>query len=151
VRILSPLFQANRQASLHIETRLADLGISAAEGQLLAYVEARDAVPVGELVRLLGVPKSTMTSMVHRLARAGLATRRENPDDGRSFMVAVTPAGRDAAREARSRVAAFEAALLARVAPADVEALRRVVNAVTAETRIDLVAEGRRPRTPPPS
>jgi hypothetical protein len=44
-RILSPIHQANRQASLHIDGILKDLRVSASEGQLLAFVAARDGVP----------------------------------------------------------------------------------------------------------
>src|SRR5262245_31821176 len=93
-RVLSPIHQANRQASLHIDSLLADLSVTSQEGQLLAFVTARDGVPVTAIVRLLGVPKSTVTSLLQRLETAGLMRRGDNPDDARSWLVFPTAKGR---------------------------------------------------------
>ena len=138
MRVLSPLHQAHRQTALHIDGLLADLGVSAQEGQLLAFVAARDGVPVSAACTLLGVPKSTVTSLVRRLEALGLLVRGPNPDDARSSLLRTSAAGARAGAAARERVAAFERRLLTRVAAADVRALARVVDAVTAETGIDL-------------
>ena len=140
-RILSPIHQANRQASLHIDTLLADLSVTAQEGQALAFVCARDGVPVTAIVRLLGVSKSTVTSLLQRLETAGLMRRGGNPDDARSWLVFTTPKGRRVGAAARERVLEFERRIQARVTKADTRALAKIVNAVTAETGINLPAE----------
>lgn len=145
-RVLSPIHQANRQASLHIDTLLADLSVTAQEGQLLAFVSARDGVPVTAIVRLLGVPKSTVTSVLQRLEGAGLIRRGENPEDGRSALLFATAKGRRIGAAARERVLELEQRIHARVSDADLRALGRIVAAVTAETGIDLPAESPRRR-----
>src|SRR5262245_16703733 len=89
-RVLSPIHQANRQASICIDTLLTDLTLSAQEGQLLAFVAARDGVPVTAIVRLLGVSKSTVTSILQRLEDSGLIRRRDNPEDARSALLFTT-------------------------------------------------------------
>jgi DNA-binding MarR family transcriptional regulator len=145
-RVLSPIHQANRQASLHIDTLLADLSVTAQEGQLLAFVSARDGVPVTAIVRLLGVPKSTVTSLLQRLEAAGLARRGDNPDDARSWLVFPTAKGRRIGTAARERVLDLERRVQARISEADMRALARIVDAVTAETGIDLPGETPRRR-----
>lgn len=145
-RVLSPIHQANRQASLHIDALLADLSVTAQEGQLLAFVSARDGVPVMAIVRLLGVPKSTVTSLLRRLENAGLTRRGDNPEDARSWLVFTTAKGRRIGTTARKRVLDFEQRIQARVAEADLRALRRIVDAVTTETGINLPAEAPRRR-----
>jgi DNA-binding MarR family transcriptional regulator len=145
-RVLSPIHQANRQTSLHIDTLLADLSVTAQEGQVLAFVSARDAVPVTAIVRSLGVSKSTVTSLLQRLETAGFMRRGGNPDDARSWLVFTTPKGRRVGAAARERVLELERRIQARVTDADMRALARIVDAVTAETGINLPAEAPRRR-----
>jgi DNA-binding MarR family transcriptional regulator len=145
-RVLSPIHQANRQAGLHIDTLLANLSVTAQEGQVVAFASARDGVPVTAIVRLLGVSKSTVTSLLKRLETAGLMDRGGNPDDARSWLVSTTPKGRRVGAAARERVLALERRIQARVTEADLRALARIVDAVTTETGIDLPAEAPRRR-----
>lgn len=140
--MLSLVHQANRQASLHLDALLrAECGVTAQGGQVLAFVAARDGVPVTAIVRLLGVAKSTMTSMLKRLERHGLLTRRSNQKDARSALLFVTRKGREVGKNSRERVLELERRLQARLTEADLRALARIVDAVTAETGIDLPAE----------
>jgi DNA-binding MarR family transcriptional regulator len=145
-RVLSPVHQANRQASLHIDTLLADLSVTAQEGQVLAFVGARDGVPVTAIVRLLGLSKSTVTSLLKRLETTGLMRRGDNPHDARSWLVFATPKGHRVGTSARQRVLDLDRRIQAHLSAADVRALARIVAAVTAETGIDLPAETPRRR-----
>jgi DNA-binding MarR family transcriptional regulator len=142
--VLSPIHQANRQTSLHLDTLLADLSVTAQEGQVLAFVSARDGVPVTAIVRLLGVSKSTVTSLLQRLETASLMRRGGNPDDARSWLVFTTTKGRRVGAAARDRVLKLERRIQARITQADMRALARIVDAITAETGINLPAEAPR-------
>ena len=95
---------------------------------------------------LLGVPKSTVTSLLHRLEHAALVRRGDNPEDARSVLLFATEKGRRIGMAARVRVLEFERRIQARVSEADLRALTRIVNAVTAETGINLPAEAPRRR-----
>ena len=145
-RVLSPIHQANRQTSLHLDTLLADLSVTAQEGQVLAFVSTRDGVQVTAIVRLLGVSKSTVTSLLQRLETAGLMRRGGNPDDARSWLLFTTPRGRRVGTAARERVLELERRIQARITEADMRALARIVDAITAETGINLPAEAPRRR-----
>jgi DNA-binding MarR family transcriptional regulator len=97
-------------------------------------------------VRLLGVSKSTVTSLLGRLDRAALLRRQENPHDARSSLVFATAKGRRIAVAARNRVLDLERRIASRVSEADLRALARIVDAVTTETGINLVSEAPRSR-----
>lgn len=143
-RVLSPIHQANRQASLHIDGLLAKFCVTAQEGQLLAFVSVREGVAVTAICRLLGLPKSTVTSLLKRLEKAGLTHRGLNPEDGRSWLVFATAKGRHLGAIARERVLDLERRIQAHLREADLDTLARIVSAVTAETGIDLPAEAPR-------
>jgi DNA-binding MarR family transcriptional regulator len=147
-RVLSPIHQANRQARLFIDELLKDLGVTADDGQLLAFIASRDGVPVTAVVRLLGVAKSTMTSILRRLEDASLLRRDSNPHDGRSDLLFVTRKGRLVAMKAREKVLEFEQELQSKMTNSDLRALDRIVNVITRETGINLPKEFPRRRNP---
>jgi DNA-binding MarR family transcriptional regulator len=49
-----------------------------------------------ELARWLSIAPTTVSSVVRRLEGRGHLTRRRNPGDGRSYLLALTPEGRAA-------------------------------------------------------
>jgi DNA-binding MarR family transcriptional regulator len=71
-----------------------------------------------------------MTGVLDRLERRGLARREVNPDDRRSFLIILTPAGIKASAEVRAVVDGFEESVRRRISVTDLEAFFRVVDAV---------------------
>jgi DNA-binding MarR family transcriptional regulator len=61
---------------------------------MLLHFSSRGALPVGKIGERLQVHPASVTNAVQRLAAAGLVGRSTNPDDGRSVIAAITPAGR---------------------------------------------------------
>lgn len=61
--------------------------------RLLAF-SRRGVLPVGRVGERLQVHPASVTNAVQRLEDAGLVERSANPADGRSVLVAITPAGR---------------------------------------------------------
>ena len=106
-----------------LDDDLSDLGLSAAETNLLACFAGHPARAVRELVAATGQRPSTLTGVLDRLERRGLIERGPHPDDRRSVLVALTAAGHSAA----DRVAAAFARVEARL-PA--EEIRRTLAAV---------------------
>jgi DNA-binding MarR family transcriptional regulator len=49
---------------------------------------------MGELAQRAHLSKQTMTELVRRLERDGLVERRPDPDDGRAFLIFLTPRSR---------------------------------------------------------
>jgi DNA-binding MarR family transcriptional regulator len=49
-----------------------------------------------ELARMVGMPPTTLSGHIERLTRDGVVRRVENPDDRRSYLLELTPAGTEA-------------------------------------------------------
>lgn len=65
-------------------------------GSVLAYLyEAGMALPVTALVLALKRPKSTITKTTDSLESCGYLSKTPNPEDGRSYLVDLTPKGRE--------------------------------------------------------
>ena len=84
-------------ASLDHEVRqvLAGLDLSASASGLLWMLDpARPPLRLREIARALDCDPSNVTLIGDKLQRAGLVTRQAHPDDRRSRVLALTPAGR---------------------------------------------------------
>src|SRR6185295_5127142 len=94
LQFLSPIHKATRQITLHLQEEVEACGVSAKGGHRMTYLAGYAPCPVGELSRVFGMGKSTLTGLLDRLVEAGFVTRTLNPDDRRSFIVDITPSGR---------------------------------------------------------
>jgi DNA-binding MarR family transcriptional regulator len=76
------------------------------------------------LAELLELPLSTVTFRLRRLERRGHAERLDNPADGRSFLIRLTPQGRALLNRARPRFRAYAEAVEARLGDEKTTSLR---------------------------
>ncbi|AEV83742.1 MarR family transcriptional regulator [Actinoplanes sp. SE50] len=118
--------------ALVTEQHDAKVQVSAALGLSFVRVKALLLLAGGphtlsETARLLGCDPPYATVITGDLAARGLVTREPNPADGRSRLVTLTPAGRDAAREANRILGTPPPELLA-LPPEDLAALDRVLS-----------------------
>ncbi|MGN6798616.1 MAG: MarR family winged helix-turn-helix transcriptional regulator [Gaiellaceae bacterium] len=83
-----------------VERNLRSIGLPAF--LLPTHIHIRDREPVAptEISRASGVPMTTLRDNVQRLVDRKLARRTPNPDDGRSYLVRLTPKGRAVAEAA---------------------------------------------------
>jgi DNA-binding MarR family transcriptional regulator len=77
-----------------------------------------------------------MTQLVGRLAAAGLVGRSADPDDGRVVYVHLTQEGRDLVAHRRAVRAEQLSMLMARLSPADQDALAAALPAINALTSL---------------
>lgn len=102
------------EATVHLvldrlAAELADLGLSHGEVNALAQLEPGVPVTVARLQAATGQRASTMTGVLDRLERRGLVERALNPEDRRSFTVALTGSGVAVSRRVRQAFAELEA------------------------------------------
>ena len=76
-------------------------GISTIEISILSIVERKSDVILKEIVEILGIPSSTLTSAIDRLERRGLLRRIISQKDRRSFGLELMEEGRIAQQEHR--------------------------------------------------
>ncbi len=75
------------------EQELAADGVDPDGYAILSLVGVRGEVRLTELAADLGMPITTASDAVRRLERRGHVGRSPNPDDGRSSLFTLTPAG----------------------------------------------------------
>jgi DNA-binding MarR family transcriptional regulator len=91
----------------------------------LATVERHGPLTPSELAEIERVKRPTATRTLRLLTDAGLVDRAPDPDDGRSALVSVSPAGRERLRRLRGRKNAFLAKRMRDLPADDVETLER--------------------------
>jgi DNA-binding MarR family transcriptional regulator len=103
----------------------AGTGLSPSLTAALATVERCGPLTPSELADAERVRRPTVTRMLGHLEDDGLITRTPVPADGRSTLVAITPAGAELLAAARTRKDAFLSERLDGLSPADRETLAR--------------------------
>jgi DNA-binding MarR family transcriptional regulator len=120
-----------RMAIVRTSRRLRQEAAGAA-GQLtptaaaaLVTVERHGPLTPSELAEIERVKRPTATRTLRVLGEAGLVERAPDPEDGRSALVSITPAGRDRLRRLRGRKNAYLARRMRDLPAGDVETLDR--------------------------
>jgi DNA-binding MarR family transcriptional regulator len=108
------------------------LGMSFFRVKALRRVAAAPA-RLSELAAELGSDRPYLTLVVDDLEKRGLVERRQHPTDRRCKIVSVTPEGRTAAEHANAILGTPPPALL-NLPPADLAALDRIAEALSAQT-----------------
>jgi DNA-binding MarR family transcriptional regulator len=119
---------AHQRIELHLNRRLQESGLSGADYEVLSLLSALDGdrrMPAHALCNTLGWEKSRLSHQVRRMQKDGLVGREPNPDDARSTMVCLLPAG----------LAAIEKA-----APRHVEDVRRNFIDLFTPAELDMIA-----------
>jgi DNA-binding MarR family transcriptional regulator len=106
--LLMRLLNTGAAVEAQLERCLEPTGLSLAKlGVLRHLVAAGRSLPLGQLAERLSCVKSNVTQLVDRLEADGFVRRVADPDDRRSVLAEITPAGREAYdRGARANEAA---------------------------------------------
>ncbi len=80
--------------------------------RILVLLLEKEALRTGELVDLMLLPQSTISSQLLALQKKGLIRRRRSRQDNRSVMVTLTDAGRELAEDCEGLSVRANAALL---------------------------------------
>ncbi|HKB12985.1 MAG TPA: MarR family transcriptional regulator [Vicinamibacterales bacterium] len=149
LRLVAPIHRATHRIGLYLAAGGAD-GLTQGEAHILALLASSSPATIADLHRGLAHKRSTLTSILDRLAERRLITRTVGKEDRRTFLIAPTARGRVAAAAVRRRLADLEQAVARRVSAADVSAFLRVVAAVEdeAHARTRSAASAIRPARP---
>jgi DNA-binding MarR family transcriptional regulator len=96
--------------------------LTAAQLSLLSMI-SDGGLRVGDIAKNLGIKVPSATEQIIKLERAGLVTRRPDPDDSRAVQVAITDAGTAAVESANQRRNAMVAELLQGLSAQEIEQL----------------------------
>lgn len=102
--MLFDLWLVSRTSSGLLDQALAPTGLTADEFGVYSVLTSSDTMTPTELARWMSAPATTVSSYVKRFEQRGHVVRERNSSDGRSFVLRLTPEGRNAHR---AGVAAF--------------------------------------------
>ena len=104
-RDLAAAFRALREvvvASQALRSAFADhLGVAITDTFAMGHLASSTPRTARDLAEHLGVAQSSVTTVIDRLERAGLAQRHAHPTDRRALIVGLTDAGRAAVADIR--------------------------------------------------
>lgn len=129
--LLQELYSAAVLVELLVGEELRAAGVPPQLFSFLGWIAFLEPVTPGRLAGETGMPPTTIRDYVRRLAERGDVRKVANPDDGRSYLLVLTPKGRRLVDRGRPAVAAAFARLRPRLErPADdhlaaLEELRR--------------------------
>jgi DNA-binding MarR family transcriptional regulator len=133
----------------------ASIGLNQSSTNTLAVIEGADEpLTPSEISERTLISSATMTSTLDRLERHGWVRRLPNPDDRRSVLVEVTPAGRELCNRFLPGIHTVERAVLAELDPDERERLLHLLGkvldgAARVATAEPIPLEGRRNPTSP--
>ncbi|MHB1905443.1 MAG: MarR family winged helix-turn-helix transcriptional regulator [Acidimicrobiales bacterium] len=113
-----------------IMRRDTDVGLSPSLLSALATLEDHGALRISALAAAESVDPSVATRLVTALEERRFVERRDDPDDGRACVVALTAKGRRTLERLWVERAATLAARLARLEPRDVRAIEAALPAL---------------------
>jgi DNA-binding MarR family transcriptional regulator len=132
LRLVHLVHRATHRIGLYLDD-LRERGLTQGEAHILAMLAHSRGANVADLHRGLAHKRSTLTSILDRLARRGLITRAVGETDRRTFIVRPTAKGRKLAKRVQRHLSALERAVVRRVSAADIKGFNRVVAALEKE------------------
>ena|SRR5436305_6076016 len=113
--VLFDVFLANQKRQQLIARALEGTNMPPEDYPFYVFVGAEGPWTPTGLATRLEMPLTTVLFRIRRLEKRGHAERVPNPDDGRSFLIRLTPAGARLMKKARPRFRAYAEAVEARL------------------------------------
>src|SRR5690349_8155135 len=88
------LMKAHDAMRQHAERHIRSLGIGFSDFAALEVLLHKGPTPVNEIGRKVFLTSGSITTAIDRLERKGMVERRYDPEDRRTRVVHLTPAGR---------------------------------------------------------
>src|ERR1700746_1905299 len=119
LHFVHPIHRATHRIGLYLDD-LRERGLTQGEAHILGLLAQSSPANMADLHRGLAHKRSTLTSILDRLAGRGLITREVGKSDRRTFIIALPAKGRKLARRVSRHLSDLERAVVRRVSAADV-------------------------------
>ena len=134
LRLVPAVHRATHRIGLYLAS-LREPALSQGEAHILARLALHSPATIADLHADLAHKRSTLTSILDRLAARGLITREVGTEDRRTFVVAPTVKGRKAARQVLDHLTALETAVGRRATAEELRAFLKVLAAIEDQAR----------------
>ncbi len=136
LRLIPEIHRATHRIGIFLD----GLGITQGEGHILSHLAASGDATIAELHRALAHRRSTLTSILDRLADRGWVTREIDLLDRRSFIVRLSKDGKKSATKIYRELSRIEGQALRQVSRKDLRSavaiLQSLENAADRATRL---------------
>ncbi|HJT80984.1 MAG TPA: MarR family transcriptional regulator [Chthoniobacterales bacterium] len=132
LQFIHPVQRATHRIGLHVD-ELRQPQLTQGEAHILALLAERSPLTLAELHRGLAHKRSTLTSILDRLAARGVITREVGKIDRRTFVVDLTKNGEKLARRVYRHLEKLEARVRRNVKARDIAAFTKVLAALESE------------------
>jgi DNA-binding MarR family transcriptional regulator len=126
-------YNARRAALAVIDVfleRMAPFQLRPVDFSVLSLVAHNPGITSRQLCATLGILPPNLVGMVNALEKRELLARKPHPRDGRAMGLHLTPGGQKLMRDAEKTAAALEAEVGARLTPAELQTLLRLLKKV---------------------
>ena len=131
LRLIPEIHRATHRIGIYLDS----LGITQGEGHILSHLAVSGDSTIAELHRALAHRRSTLTSILDRLADRQYITRESDLKDRRSFIVRLSKKGRTVAGEVHRKLARIEESALKGIGAQEYQSAVKVLQAL--EKRAD--------------
>jgi len=108
LRLIPEVHRATHRIGMYLDS----LGITQGEGHILSHLAAAGDSSIAELHRALAHRRSTLTSILDRLAERQFISRECDPRDRRTFVVRLSKKGRTVGARVHHELARIEESAL---------------------------------------
>jgi DNA-binding MarR family transcriptional regulator len=132
LHFIHPVQRATHRIGLYLDD-LGEKQLTQGEAHILALLADSSPATVAELHHGLAHKRSTLTSILDRLAARGLITRTIGKSDRRTFVVTLTSKGRKLAQRVNRHLGCLEERVRRRVSTGDLKGFAKVLAALESE------------------
>ena len=136
LRLIPEVHRATHRIGIFLDS----LGITQGEGHILSHLAASGDSTIAELHRALAHRRSTLTSILDRLAERQFITRESDPNDRRSFIVRLSKKGKSVAAQVHRELERIEESALKGVTGNQFQSVVKILHA------FEETADGASPR-----
>ncbi len=133
LQLIPNVHRATHRIGLHI-AKCPGVSVSQGEAHILAHLHAQGDSTIAELFAALEHKRSTLTSILDRLAERKFVTRESDSRDRRSFVVKLTPGGARAASKIHQHLEKMEQRALTGVSAADLKRCNDLIRRIAQNT-----------------
>ncbi len=126
LRLIPEVHRATHRIGIFLDS----LGITQGEGHILSHLAASGDSTIAELHRALAHRRSTLTSILDRLAERQFITRESDPNDRRSFIVRLSKKGKSVAAQVHRELERIEESALKGVTGNQFQSVVKVLHAL---------------------
>jgi len=128
-RLIYLIFTAQQKLRNHLGNVMMreNVRVTPAQAGILFLLAEKDGRSMSELSRILSIDNSTLTGLVDRLEKAGLARRDASPHDRRASHVYISPKGIKEMQKARSVVGRVNREIMDGFTPEELASFKKIL------------------------